>query len=69
MVPSHVERKDARETWQKAWLGRKRWVGEGACSMVGIRLESIGGVRSPQTTILPFFSLGMVLIPASCTMS
>lgn len=43
MVPSHVERKDARETWQKAWLGRKRWVGEGACSMVGIRLESIGG--------------------------
>ena len=29
-------------------------------------------VRSPETTILPFlhlFSLGMVLIPASCTMS
>ena len=26
-------------------------------------------VRPPQTTILPFFSVGMVLIPASCTMS
>ena len=26
-------------------------------------------VRSLQTTILPFFSMGMVLIPVSCTMS
>ena len=26
-------------------------------------------VRPPQTAILHFFSLGMVLIPASCTMS
>ena len=26
-------------------------------------------IRPPQTTILPFFFLGMVLIPAFCTMS